>query len=200
MLAGERSVYALSRPPGHHAFADLAGGFCFLNNSGIAAEALLKAGRRPAILDVDVHHGNGTQGIFYQRRDVLTVSIHADPARFYPFFWGHADERGMGEGLGYNLNLPLPRGTNDADYLTALDTALARIRSFGADVVVVALGLDAHENDPFKGFKVTTPGFARIAAAIAGLGLPAVIVQEGGYLQDDLGANLTSFLSGYLGA
>jgi acetoin utilization deacetylase AcuC-like enzyme len=200
VLAGERSVYALSRPPGHHAFADLAGGFCFLNNSGIAAEALLKAGRRPAILDVDVHHGNGTQGIFYQRRDVLTVSIHADPARFYPFFWGHADERGMGEGLGYNLNLPLPRGTNDADYLTALDTALARIRSFGADVVVVALGLDAHENDPFKGFKVTTPGFARIAAAIAGLGLPAVIVQEGGYLQDDLGANLTSFLSGYLGA
>ncbi len=197
VLAGERSVYALSRPPGHHAFADLAGGFCFLNNSGIAAEALFKAGRRPAILDVDVHHGNGTQGIFYNRKDVLTVSIHADPARFYPFFWGHADERGVGEGLGYNLNLPLPRGTNDADYLTALDTALARIRSFGADVVVVALGLDAHENDPFKGFKVTTSGFARIAAAIALLGLPAVIVQEGGYLQDDLGANLTNFLSGY---
>jgi acetoin utilization deacetylase AcuC-like enzyme len=197
VLAGERSVYALSRPPGHHAFADLAGGFCFLNNSGIAAEALLKAGLRPAILDVDVHHGNGTQGIFYQRRDVLTVSLHADPARFYPFFWGHAEERGAGEGLGYNLNLPLPRGTNDADYLTALDTALARVRAFGADVVVVALGLDAHENDPFKGFRVTTPGFARIAAAIAGLGLPAVIVQEGGYLQDDLGPNLTSFLSGY---
>lgn len=197
VLAGERAVYALSRPPGHHAFADLAGGFCFLNNSGIAAEALLKAGLRPAILDVDVHHGNGTQGIFYHRRDVLTVSIHADPARFYPFFWGHADERGEGEGLGYNLNLALPRGTDDADYLTALDTALARVRAFGADVVVVALGLDAHENDPFKGFRVTTPGFARIAAAIAGLGLPAVIVQEGGYLQDDLGANLTSFLSGY---
>ncbi len=197
VLAGDRSVYALSRPPGHHAFADLAGGFCFLNNSAIAAEALLKAGRRPAILDVDVHHGNGTQGIFYQRKDVLTVSIHADPARFYPFFWGHAEERGQGEGLGYNFNLPLPRGTGDSDYLAALDTALARIGSFGADVVVVALGLDAHENDPFKGFKVTTPGFARIAAAIAGLGLPAVIVQEGGYLQDELGANLTSFLKGY---
>ena len=117
VLAGERSVYALSRPPGHHAFADLAGGFCFLNNSGIAAQALLKAGLRPAILDVDVHHGNGTQGIFYHRRDVLTVSIHADPARFYPFFWGHAEERGVGEGLGYNLNLPLPRGTGDADYM-----------------------------------------------------------------------------------
>lgn len=197
VIAGDRAVYALSRPPGHHAFGDLAGGFCFLNNSGIAAEAFLKAGLRPAILDVDVHHGNGTQGIFYQRRDVLTVSIHADPIRFYPFFWGHAEERGAGEGLGYNLNLPLPRGTDDAAYLAALDTALARVRAFGAEVIVVALGLDAHENDPFKGFRVTTPGFARIAAKIAGLGLPALIVQEGGYLQPDLGANLTSFIEGF---
>lgn len=196
VIAGDRAVYALSRPPGHHAFGDLAGGFCFLNNSGIAAEAFLKAGLRPAILDVDVHHGNGTQGIFYQRRDVLTVSIHADPIRFYPFFWGHAEERGEGAGLGYNLNLPLPRGTDDAAYLEALGVALARIRSFGADVVVVALGLDAHENDPFRGFRVTTPGFARIAAAIARLGLPALIVQEGGYLQPDLGASLTAFLGG----
>ena len=197
VLAGEPSAYALCRPPGHHAFGDLAGGFCFLNNSAIAAQALLRAGRRPAILDVDVHHGNGTQGIFYHRRDVLTVSIHADPARFYPFFWGHAEERGEGDGMGYNFNLPLPRGTGDADYLTTLDTALARIRSFGADVLVVALGLDAHENDPFHGFKVTTPGFAKIAAAIAGLDLPTVIVQEGGYLSADLGDNLTSFLNGY---
>ena len=197
VIAGDRAVYALSRPPGHHAFGDLAGGFCFLNNSGIAAEAFLKAGLRPAILDVDVHHGNGTQGIFYHRRDVLTVSIHADPVRFYPFFWGHAEERGEAEGLGYNLNLPLPRGTDDAGYLDALDTALARIRAFGADVVVVALGLDAHENDPFKGFRVTTPGFARIAERIAALGLPALIVQEGGYLQPDLGANLTSFIKGF---
>lgn len=197
VLGGEPQAYALCRPPGHHAFGDLAGGFCFLNNSAIAAQALLRAGRRPAILDVDVHHGNGTQGIFYHRRDVLTVSIHADPARFYPFYWGHAAERGEGEGMGYNLNLPLPRGTGDADYLAALDAALARIRSFGADVLVLALGLDAHENDPFHGFKVTTPGFARIASAIAGLDLPAVIVQEGGYLSSDLGDNLTSFLNGY---
>lgn len=196
VIAGARAAYALSRPPGHHAFGDLAGGFCFLNNSAIAAGAFLKAGLRPAILDVDVHHGNGTQGIFYHRREVLTVSIHADPIRFYPFFWGHAEERGAGDGLGYNLNLPLPRGTDDAAYLEALDTALARIRAFGADVIVVALGLDAHENDPFKGFRVTTPGFARIAGRIAGLGLPMLIVQEGGYLQPDLGANLTSFLTG----
>lgn len=197
VLAGEPAAYALCRPPGHHAFADLAGGFCFLNNSAIAAQALLHAGRRPAILDVDVHHGNGTQGIFYHRSDVLTLSIHADPARFYPFFWGHAHERGEGQGMGYNLNLPLPRGTGDSDYLASLETALARIRSFGADVLVVALGLDAHENDPFHGFKITTSGFGKIAAAIAGMDLPAVIVQEGGYLSTDLGDNLTSFLNGY---
>jgi len=197
VLAGDRVVYALSRPPGHHAFGDLAGGFCFLNNTAIAAQALRAAGRRPAILDVDVHHGNGTQGIFYHRRDVLTVSIHADPVRFYPFFWGHAAERGEGEGLGYNLNLPMPRGTTDDEFLSVLQIALDRIAAFGADVLVVALGLDAHENDPFKGFKVTTPGFARIAETISAAGLPSVIIQEGGYLSDDLGSNLTSFLSGF---
>ena len=199
VLGGESAAYALCRPPGHHAYADLAGGFCFLNNSAIAAGALLRAGRRPAILDVDVHHGNGTQGIFYARGDVLTVSIHADPVRFYPFFWGHAHERGHGAGLGCNLNLPLARGTDDAAYLEALDTALARIRAFGADALVVALGLDAHEGDPFRGFRVTTPGFARIASRIAGLDLPAVIVQEGGYLQPALGENLRSFLEGFGG-
>ncbi|NTT85926.1 histone deacetylase family protein [Tabrizicola fusiformis] len=193
---GARAAYALCRPPGHHAFADLAGGFCFLNNAGIAAEALRLRGLRPAILDVDVHHGNGTQGIFYARKDVLTVSIHADPARFYPFYWGHAHERGAGEGLGYNLNLPLPRGIGDADYLAALEQGLQAVDSFGADVIVVALGLDAHEDDPFQGFRVTTPGFARIAAAIAARGLPVLVVQEGGYLSPALGGNLTSFLSG----
>jgi acetoin utilization deacetylase AcuC-like enzyme len=196
ILAGERAAYALCRPPGHHAFADLAGGFCFLNNAAIAAQHLLAAGRRPAILDVDVHHGNGTQGIFYARGDVLTVSIHADPAGFYPFFWGHAQERGEGAGLGANLNLPLPKGAGDEAFLTALDPAMARIRAFGADVVVVALGLDAHEGDPLKGMTVTTPGFARIAAAIAAAELPLLLVQEGGYLSDALGPNLTSFLSG----
>lgn len=190
------AVYALSRPPGHHAFGDLAGGFCFLNNSAIAAEWLRRAGRRPAIIDVDVHHGNGTQGIFYDRADVLTVSIHADPIRFYPFFWGHAHERGEGAGLGYNLNIPLARGTGDDAYLVALDAGLERIAAFGADVVVVALGLDAHEDDPLKGLAVTTEGFARIGVALASLGLPLLLVQEGGYLSDALGPNLTSFLRG----
>ncbi|MXN63905.1 histone deacetylase family protein [Stappia sp. GBMRC 2046] len=199
VLGGERAVYALSRPPGHHAFGDLAGGFCFLNNSAIAAEHFNRAGKRAAILDVDVHHGNGTQGIFYERDDVLTVSIHADPVRFYPFFWGHEHERGEGRGRGYNLNLPLSRGTGDADYLKALETALARIRAFGADVIVVALGLDAYEKDPLKGLAVTTPGFAKIAEAIAGVGLPTLLVQEGGYLSKELGQNLTSFLKGFEG-
>lgn len=197
VLDGAQAAYALSRPPGHHAFGDLAGGFCFLNNAGIAAEWLLRHGKRPAILDVDVHHGNGTQGIFYDRADVLTVSLHADPVRFYPFFWGHASERGEGAGLGYNLNLPLPRGTLIDDYLRALDTALERITLFGADVIVVALGLDAHENDPLKGLAITTPGFTRIARAIAATGLPLVLVQEGGYLSDDLGHNLTATLTGF---
>lgn len=197
LLDGATSCYVLSRPPGHHAFADLAGGFCFLNNSAIAAERLRAAGCRPAILDVDVHHGNGTQGIFYRRADVLTVSIHADPVRFYPFFWGHAQERGEGAGLGYNLNLPLARGTGDDDFLATLDTGLRRIHSFGADTLVVALGLDASIDDPFKGLAITSEGFARIGAAIAGLGLPTLFVQEGGYLCDALAANLTQTLSGF---
>lgn len=197
LVGGARGAYALCRPPGHHAFGDLAGGFCYFNNAGIAAERLRMRGLRPAILDVDVHHGNGTQGIFYARDDVLTVSIHADPARFYPFFWGHAGERGTGRGRGYNLNLPLARGTGDDDYLRTLDIALERIVSFGAEAVVVALGLDAYIGDPFQGLAVTTPGFARIGAAIAGLGLPTLFVQEGGYLCPELGENLTAVLTGF---
>jgi acetoin utilization deacetylase AcuC-like enzyme len=199
VLAGERSAYALCRPPGHHAFADVAGGFCFINNSGVAAQRLRDKAARVAILDVDLHHGNGTQGMFYRRADVLTVSIHADPVRFYPFFWGYADERGEGPGLGYNLNLPLERKSGDAEFLSALEVGLRRIRSFAPDALVVALGLDAFEGDPFGGLSVTTPGFARIAEAIAGLALPTVIVQEGGYLCDELGDNLTSFLVGFGG-
>ncbi|MCA1241729.1 histone deacetylase family protein [Stappia stellulata] len=199
VAGGARSAYALCRPPGHHAFGDLAGGFCFLNNAAIVAEHLRLQGLRPAILDVDVHHGNGTQGIFYDRADVLTVSIHADPIRFYPFFWGHAHERGEGAGLGCNLNLPLARGTGDDDYMTTLETAFAHIRAFGTDVLVVALGLDASENDPLKGLAITTPGFNRMGAAIAGMDLPTVLVQEGGYLSPQLGDNLTSFLTGFRG-
>jgi acetoin utilization deacetylase AcuC-like enzyme len=199
VAAGAPAAYALCRPPGHHAFADVAGGFCYFNNSAIAAQLLRKTAARVAILDVDLHHGNGTQGVFYARGDVLTVSIHADPVRFYPFFWGHADERGVGAGLGYNLNLPLPRQTGDEGFLEALDAGIARVRAFAPEGLVVALGLDAFEGDPFGGLSVTTPGFARIGEAIARLKLPTAIVQEGGYICDELGDNLSSFLTGFGG-
>lgn len=197
VIAGEGAAYALCRPPGHHAFGDLAGGFCFLNNAAVAAQRALQSGLRPAIVDVDVHHGNGTQGIFYRRADVLTVSLHADPTDFYPFFWGHAHERGEDAGLGFNVNLPLPQGTGDSEYLRQLDLALARVQTFGADVLIVALGLDAYENDPLRGLSITTKGFAGIGNSVARCGLPVLFVQEGGYLCDELGHNLTSLLSGF---
>ncbi|MCB1834305.1 MAG: histone deacetylase family protein [Geminicoccaceae bacterium] len=195
VLGGERAAYALSRPPGHHAFADLAGGFCFLNNSAIAARYLLDRGRRVAIVDVDLHHGNGTQGIFYNCGEILTVSIHAHSERYYPFFWGHPQERGEGAGLGANLNLPIPAGSGDDIFLGELARGIDRVRDFAADTLVIALGLDAFEGDPFGGLAVTTSGFARIAAALSDLGLATVIVQEGGYLCPELGDNLASFLS-----
>lgn len=197
LLDDEASAYALCRPPGHHAGKDFAAGFCYLNNSAIAAQELLAEFGRVAILDIDVHHGNGTQDIFYQRSDVLTISLHADPQRFYPFFWGHASERGEGAGLGYNLNLPLPRGTGDKDYLEVLGKALNRIEAFAPGALVVALGLDAHKADPFQGLAVSTAGFGKIASRIAALELPTLLVQEGGYLSAELGDNLQSFLEGF---
>lgn len=197
VLGGAPASYALARPPGHHAARDLAGGFCYLNNSAIAAETLRGRHDRVAILDVDVHHGNGTQSIFYERNDVLTVSIHADPVRFYPFYWGAVDERGTGVGDGFNLNLPLPRGTADDDYLAALNKALSRISAFAPGALVVALGLDAFEGDPFAGLALTTQGFGRVAEKIASLGLPTVLVQEGGYLCDQLGNNLSTVLQAF---
>lgn len=194
---GARAAYALCRPPGHHAFSDMAGGFCYLNNSGIAAGILRAAHDRVAILDVDLHHGNGTQGMFYGRDDVLTVSVHADPAGFYPFFWGYADEIGEGEGRGANLNLPLPLGSGDDAFLAALDVGLKKVRDFGAGAIVVALGLDAFAGDPFAGLKVTESGFRAIAQRIGRLQKPTVLVQEGGYLCPELGRNLVAFLEGF---
>ncbi len=198
VLEGERIAYALCRPPGHHASADMAAGFCYFNNSAIAAALLAKAGKRTAILDIDVHHGNGTEAIFYDRADVLTVSIHAHPKRFYPFFWGYAEERGRGEGEGFNLNLPLERGTALKPYCAALETALARIAGFAPDVLVLAAGLDIAADDPFRGFAIETPGFAEIGREIAALRLPMLVVQEGGYPSPSLAANLESLLTGLL--
>lgn len=197
VIGGERAAYALCRPPGHHAYADMAGGFCFLNNTAIVAQHLRRHHDRVAILDVDVHHGNGTQGIFYRRGDVLTVSIHADPHFLYPFYWGHAHERGQGAGEGCNLNLPLPHGADDDRFLAAVAGATGRIRMFQPTALVLALGLDASEADPYKALAVTTAGFERIGAAVAGIGLPTVIVQEGGYLSSILGDNLAATLHGF---
>ncbi|MDX1380097.1 MAG: histone deacetylase family protein, partial [Xanthomonadales bacterium] len=197
LLDGEPAAYALCRPPGHHAFADMAGGFCYLNNAAIAAQLLRRQHPRVAILDVDLHHGNGTQAIFYRRGDVLTVSIHADPERFYPFFWGYANETGEQEGEDCNLNLPLPRGSGDDAFLAALDTAIHRVGAFDPGAVVVALGLDAFEGDPFGGLRVSTAGFGEIGRRVATLRRPTLLVQEGGYLCDDLGANLQQFLGGF---
>lgn len=199
VLDGAAHAYALCRPPGHHAFAAMAGGFCYLNNAAIAAQRLRTRHARVAVLDVDLHHGNGTQGVFYGRDDVLTVSIHADPARFYPFFWGHAAERGEGAGLGYNLNLPLALGSGDASFLEALEVALRRVRAHAPGALVLALGLDASGDDPFGGLRVTPDGFAAIGRRVGALELPVTLIQEGGYLSDTLGENLFRFLDGFTG-
>ncbi|WP_339714248.1 histone deacetylase family protein [uncultured Sneathiella sp.] len=196
-LTVNSSAYALCRPPGHHAFKDQAGGFCFLNNIAIAAQFARRTVNRVAILDIDVHHGNGTQGIFYDRDDVFTVSTHCDPTDFYPFFSGYAHERGNARGEGFNLNLPLEKQSNDATFLTRLEEGLAALRAYAPDVLFVALGLDAFEGDPLIGLSITTKGFGQIADRIARLGMPTVLVQEGGYNRDFLGANITSFIAGF---
>ena len=197
VLGGEAAAFAACRPPGHHAGADYLGGYCYLNNAAIVAEAAAAAGRRVAILDIDYHHGNGTQDIFWERGDVLFVSIHADPASDYPFFWGHADEAGEGEGEGATLNLPLPRGTDLAAYLPALDRALDAIARFGADLLVVSFGADTFEGDPISAFRLATGNYPEISRRITGLNIPAVILTEGGYAADALGANFAAFLSGF---
>jgi acetoin utilization deacetylase AcuC-like enzyme len=197
VLKGDRVVYALCRPPGHHAYADLAAGFCYLNNAALAAEQLRTAHDRVAILDIDCHHGNGTQSIFYERSDVLTISIHANPLNFYPFYWGYPREKGAGEGIGYNHNMPLAVGAGDGPWLSNLAEACDKIREYEPGAMVVSVGFDAHEADPLKGGTVTTGGFSRMAAMIAGLGIPAVLVQEGGYGNDLLPDSLAAFLTGF---
>jgi acetoin utilization deacetylase AcuC-like enzyme len=194
VLAGDAVTYALCRPPGHHAERERAGGFCYVNNVAVAVEQLRTRLRRIAVIDVDVHHGNGQQSLYYADPDVLTVSLHVDPAVAYPFFSGGEGERGAGSALGRNRNIPLPKGTSDDTYLAALDTACAEIARFAPEALVVALGLDASKHDPFAYFQITEQGFARIGARLAKLKLPTVLVQEGGYLAPDLGDNLRAVL------
>lgn len=195
-----RAAFALCRPPGHHATRDQAGGFCYLNNAAIAAQALCDRFQRVAIIDVDVHHGNGTQDIFYDRGDVFFTSIHGHPDNYYPFFSGTAAERGEGAGLECNYNVPFPVGSGDAEVMHSFRQALASVRDYAPEALVVSLGFDAHEKDPHGGHRVSTAAFLKMSEALSALGLPTVLVQEGGYLHDELGDLACSFLKAFDGA
>ena len=192
---GANSAFALCRPPGHHAGRDYMGGYCYFNNAAIAAQRADALGLGPvAILDVDYHHGNGTQDIFLGDPTVFFASIHADPATDYPFYWGHADERGEGAGTGTTLNLPLPRGSEWAAYSPALERALEAIGAWGAKFLIVSFGADTCAGDPISHFALTRSDFAVLGSAIAGYGLPTLVVMEGGYAVDELGRNVAAFL------
>jgi acetoin utilization deacetylase AcuC-like enzyme len=198
VLHGDRAAFALCRPPGHHAGADYYGGYCYLNTAAIAAQAARDAGAaRVAILDIDYHHGNGTQDIFWDRGDVFYASVHADPATDYPFYWGHADEIGEGAGRGTTLNLPLPQGAALDAFRRAQATALAAIARFAPDLLVVSFGADTWEGDPISHFALTTNDYAVLARDISACGWPSVIAMEGGYAVEALGANVASLLSGF---
>ncbi len=198
LLAGDRAAFALTRPPGHHAGADFFGGYCFLNNAAIAAQALRDGGvQRVAVLDLDYHHGNGTQSIFYGRGDVFFASVHGDPQTEYPFYLGHADETGAGKGEGCNLNLPLARGTGFAPWRDALALALRSIRGFGAQALVLSLGVDTFEGDPIAGFGLHSADYLRVGEDIAAAGLPTAFVFEGGYAVAEVGINAVNVLEGF---
>ena len=195
---GENSAFALCRPPGHHASNDQYGGYCFINNAAIAAQKLRYDGaKKVAILDVDFHHGNGTQDIFYQRDDVLFCSIHGDPMVAFPYFLGFFDETSEGPGEGFNLNIPLPRGTPYSIWRAALCRAIINILSYGADAIVVSLGVDTFENDPISFFKLKSDDFIDMGQTIAGMGLPTVFIMEGGYAVEEIGTNTVNVLKGF---
>ena len=187
------SSFALCRPPGHHAGKDYAGGYCFINNASVAANWLSQKGK-VALLDIDYHAGNGTQDIFYERADVLTISLHGDPDIEYPYYSGFADETGAGAGLGFHKNFPLPKGTDDARYLSALDEALTMIRKFAPQYLVLSTGMDTFDGDPLGTFHVTQNGFSEIGKRIAALNLPTTIIMEGGYANEALGNNIVTLL------
>lgn len=195
--SGEIQAFALCRPPGHHATENYCGGYCYLNNAALAAQTLLDGGaRKIAILDVDYHHGNGTQTIFYERNDVLTISLHADPKLEYPFFVGYADEPGAGPGHGFNVNYPLPFGTDWAGYEVALADGLEQIRRLQPDAIVVSLGLDTFAGDPTTYFGIETEDYVKMGKAIGSLGKKTLVVLEGGYSVEHIGMNTLKFLTG----
>jgi acetoin utilization deacetylase AcuC-like enzyme len=197
VLGGERAAYGLCRPPGHHAPTSLYGGYCFFNNAAIAAHHVTATtGSKVTVLDVDYHHGNGTQQIFYGRDDVQYVSLHGDPKRAYPYICGFADETGSGRGSGTNLNVPLAAGTDDETYGAALGSAAEAIAAFGPDLVIVSLGVDTFHNDPISDLAITTDGFRAQGELVSQLALPTVILQEGGYDVAAIGDNVRAFLLG----
>lgn len=195
---GQDSAFALCRPPGHHAAREYMGGYCYLNNAAIAAQqAITRGAGRVAVLDVDFHHGNGTQNIFYDRGDVLFVSLHGDPAVSYPYFSGFASERGSGAGEGCNLNIPLPRGTTWQRYREALVQACARLRAFSPELLVVSLGVDTFKDDPISHFLLESEDFLDMGQVIASVGTPTLFVMEGGYMVDEIGINAVNVLHGH---
>lgn len=196
LLEGDRTSYAVCRPPGHHARKDSAGGFCYLNNAAIAAEHLKPKFPRVVILDTDMHHGQGIQEIFYDRSDVLYISIHGDPTNFYPVVSGFENERGEGEGYGYNINLPMPHGSTEDVFFEKLDEAMAAIRLFQPDALILTLGFDIYKDDPQAKVSVSSEGFCRLSSRIRELHLPTLVVQEGGYDLDTLSENVQQFFKG----
>lgn len=195
---GHNSAFALCRPPGHHAGRDFMGGYCYLNNAAIAAQAFLDQGRqRVAILDVDYHHGNGTQEIFYERSDVLFTSIHGDPLVEYPYYLGHADECGQGAGEGFNFNYPLPHGSGWEDWSGALEQACIQIKQYQAEVLIISLGVDTFKGDPISQFKLDSPDYLELGRRIAALKLPTLFIMEGGYAVEAIGINAVNVLQGY---
>ena len=200
LLKGDSGIFSLCRPPGHHAARDMFGGYCFLNNAAIAAQHLCANGAgRVAVLDIDFHHGNGTQDIFYDRDDVLFCSLHGDPEDAFPHFLGYADETGSGAGIGYNRNYPMAPGTQFAQWRDSLSDALEHIGKFSPQFLVVSLGVDAFENDPISFFKLTTDDFLSTGEMIGSLNIPTLFVMEGGYDIDEIGVNVVNVLTGFGG-
>lgn len=195
---GERAAFALCRPPGHHAGSSFMGGYCYINNAAVAAQWFRDRGAaRVSILDVDYHHGNGTQQIFYERRDIQVMNLHGDPMVEYPYFLGHADETGAGEGEGFNQNYPMPFGTAWERWSASLEDACGRVAAYAPDVLVVSLGVDTFEKDPISQFKLVSEDYPKIGRRIARLGLPTLIVMEGGYAVDAIGINAVGVLTGF---
>ena len=199
LIAGDRTSYAVCRPPGHHARRDAAGGFCYLNNAAIAAEHMKDRFPKIVILDTDMHHGQGIQEIFYDRSDVLYISIHGDTTNFYPVVSGFENERGEGEGFGYNINMPMAHGSTEDDFFAKLDDALAAIKLYQPDAIILALGFDIYKDDPQAKVSVSSEGFCKLSTHVRKLGLPTLVVQEGGYDLDALSENVQQFFKGLAG-